>query len=113
MADPRTVAIAIARIMFRPPSIPGSYGSGGEQLYGLGRGPEPARRKLGVSASSPRLARTLLALGATIKAHYSNGKTRFQSFFMPITFQPFFFASSSSAGVKVPTLLSGRPCAGP
>ena len=29
------------------------------------------------------------------------------------TDQPFFFASSCSAGVKAPTLVSGRPCAGP
>ena len=46
-------------------------------------------------------------------ACYSNAKMRFQSFFMLITVQPFFFASSYSAGVKVPTLLSGRPCVDP
>lgn len=40
---------------------------------------------------------------------YSNEKIFFQSFFMLITVQFFFFAS----GVKVPTLVSGRPCAGP
>jgi hypothetical protein len=44
---------------------------------------------------------------------YSNAKIRFQSFFMLITVQPSFFASSYSACVKVPTLLSGRPWAGP
>jgi hypothetical protein len=44
---------------------------------------------------------------------YSNAKMRFQSFFMLITVQPSFFASSYSACVKVPTLLSGRPWAGP
>jgi hypothetical protein len=31
---------------------------------------------------------------------------------MLITVQPFFFASSNSAGVKVPTLVTGKPCAG-
>src|SRR5262245_14418183 len=36
----------------------------------------------------------------------------FQSFFMLITVQPFFFASSYRAGVTAPTLLLGRPCAG-
>jgi hypothetical protein len=44
---------------------------------------------------------------------YSNAKMRFQSFFMLITVQPSFFASLYSACVKVPTLLSGRPWAGP
>jgi hypothetical protein len=35
---------------------------------------------------------------------------RFQSFFMLMTVQPCFFASSYSAWVKVPTLVSGsRP----
>jgi len=38
---------------------------------------------------------------------------RFQSFFMLTTVQPFFLASSYSAWVKVPTLESGSPCAGP
>jgi len=44
--------------------------------------------------------------------HFSE-KMRFQSFFMLMTVQPFCFASSYSAWVKVPTLVSGRPCAGP
>ena len=44
---------------------------------------------------------------------YSNAKMRLQSFFMLITVQPSFFASSYNACVKVPTLVSGRPCAGP
>src|SRR5262245_9324206 len=44
---------------------------------------------------------------------YSNAKMRRQSFFMLITVQPSFFASSYSACVKVPTLLSGKPSAGP
>ena len=38
---------------------------------------------------------------------------RFQSFFMLMTVQPFFVASSYNAWVKVPTLVSGRPWAGP
>jgi hypothetical protein len=40
---------------------------------------------------------------------YSNAKIRFQSFFMLITVQPFFFASLKSAWVNVPSLLSERP----
>jgi hypothetical protein len=44
---------------------------------------------------------------------YSNAKIFFQSFFMLMTVQPFFFASSYNAWVKVPTLVSRRPCAGP
>jgi len=44
---------------------------------------------------------------------YSNAKIRFQSFFMLMTIQPCFFASSWSAWVKDPTLVSGSPCAGP
>jgi hypothetical protein len=43
----------------------------------------------------------------------SKAKMRFQSFFMLITVQPSFFASSNSSCVNVPTLLSGRPSAGP
>ena len=43
----------------------------------------------------------------------SNVKICFQSFFMLMTIQPFFFASSYSAWVKVPTLVSGSPWAGP
>ena len=45
--------------------------------------------------------------------YLSNGNSRFQSSFMLITTQPRFFASSYSAWVKVPTLVSGRPWAGP
>ena len=40
----------------------------------------------------------------------SNGNIRFQSFFMLITVHPFFLASSYSACVKAPTLVSGNPC---
>ena len=36
--------------------------------------------------------------------HFSNAKIRFQSFFMLITDQPFFFASAISASLNVPTL---------
>ncbi len=43
----------------------------------------------------------------------SNEKSFFQSSFMLTTTQPFFLASSYSACVNVPTLVSGRPCAGP
>ena len=39
----------------------------------------------------------------------SNEKTRFQSFFMLMTVQPFDFASSYSACVNAPTLVSGKP----
>src|SRR5215468_3214684 len=45
--------------------------------------------------------------------HSANEKICFQSFFMLITVQPFFFASSYRACVKVPTLVFGSPCAGP
>ena len=38
---------------------------------------------------------------------------RVQSFFMLITTQPCFVASSYSAWVKVPTFVSGSPSAGP
>jgi hypothetical protein len=41
----------------------------------------------------------------------SNPKIRFQSFFMLITIQPSFFASSYRSWVKVPTLVSGSPYA--
>ena len=43
----------------------------------------------------------------------SKANTRFQSFFILMTVQLFFFASSYSACVKVPTLVSGNPLAGP
>jgi hypothetical protein len=46
-------------------------------------------------------------------AYGSNAKIRFQSFFMLMTIQPFCFASSYSAWVKVPTLVAGSPWAGP
>ena len=36
-----------------------------------------------------------------------------QSFFMLMTIQPFFIASSYSSCVNAPTLVSGRPWAGP
>jgi hypothetical protein len=47
------------------------------------------------------------------KRYCSNPKTRFQSFFMLMTTQSCFVASSYNAWVKVPTLVSGSPCAGP
>ena len=40
-------------------------------------------------------------------------RTSFQSFFMLMTTQPSFMASSYSSWVNAPTLVSGRPCAGP
>ena len=43
----------------------------------------------------------------------SNEKMRFQSSFMLMTIHPSFFASSSSALVKVPTFVSGSPRPGP
>jgi len=45
--------------------------------------------------------------------YLSKVKIRFQSFLMLITFQPLVLASSYSACVNVPTLVSGRPLAGP
>ena len=64
--------------------------------------------------SEPRpITRHTIIADYTLEACYSNGKMRRQSFFMLITVQPSFFASSYSAWVKVPTLLSGRPWAGP
>jgi hypothetical protein len=45
--------------------------------------------------------------------HCSNVKIRLQSCFMLTTVQLFCFASSYSAWVKVPTLVSGNPWAGP
>jgi hypothetical protein len=45
--------------------------------------------------------------------YFSKAKMRFQSFFMLMTIQPSFFASSLSASVKMPTFVSGRPWAGP
>ena len=42
-----------------------------------------------------------------------HGNTVFQSFFMLITVQPRCFASSISDWLNVPTLVSGRPLAGP
>ena len=50
---------------------------------------------------------------ASAPRYSSNENRRFQSFFMLITTQPRFFASSSRAWVNVPTLVSGRPRAGP
>lgn len=46
-------------------------------------------------------------------AYYSKEKIFFQSFFMLTTVQPFFFASSYKACVNAPTLVAGRPVAGP
>jgi hypothetical protein len=49
-----------------------------------------------------------------IGRHYSSkANTRFQSFFMLMTVQLFCFASSYSACVNLPTLVSGSPLAGP
>ena len=45
--------------------------------------------------------------------HCSNAKIFFQSFFMLMTTQPFFFASSYRACVNVPTFVSGNLWAGP
>jgi hypothetical protein len=48
------------------------------------------------------------------RAHlFSNEKMVFQSFFILMIVQPFFFAWSYNAWVKVPTLVLGSPCAGP
>jgi hypothetical protein len=44
----------------------------------------------------------------SVSLAYSNAKMRLQSFFMLITVQPFCFASSYSAWVKVPTLKLSR-----
>jgi len=45
--------------------------------------------------------------------YVSNAKMRFQSFFMLITVHPLAFASPISDWSKVPTLVSGKPPAGP
>ncbi len=45
--------------------------------------------------------------------HFSQENICFQSFFMLMTVQPLALASSYNACVKVPTLVSGNPCAGP
>jgi hypothetical protein len=45
--------------------------------------------------------------------HVSNAKMRLQSFFMLITIQARDFASSISVWLNVPTLVSGKPPAGP
>jgi hypothetical protein len=65
----------------------------------------------GVASKLPPRARCSLALCGI--CYGSNVKIFFQSFFMLITVQPFFMASSWSACVKVPTLVSGSPWAGP
>jgi hypothetical protein len=54
-----------------------------------------------------------LTSALSLRGHGSNAKMRFQSFFMLMTTQPHCFASSYSACVKVPTLVSGSPWAGP
>ena len=61
-----------------------------------------------LSAGMSRRSGTFL-----FSAHFSQAKIRFQSFFMLMTNQPFDLASSYSAWVKVPTLVSGSPWAGP
>ena len=45
--------------------------------------------------------------------YFSKAKIRFQSSFMLMITHPSFFASSYSAWEKAPTLVSGRPAAGP
>ena len=67
------------------------------------------RGEMAKSANKRHLSDGVDSLGK----NYSNAKMRFQSFFMLITVQPFFLASSYSAWVKVPTLVSGSPSAGP
>ena len=52
--------------------------------------------------------------GEFVGAGYcSKAKIFFQSFFMLMTVQPCFFAMSYISWLKVPTLVSGKPCAGP
>jgi hypothetical protein len=46
-------------------------------------------------------------------AYFSQEKICFQSFFMLMTVQPLALASSYKAWLKVPTLVSGNPAAGP
>ena len=71
------------------------------------------------AAASTRKARLVSAQGGGVPAERhglassSNAKMRFQSSFMLMTVQPFFCASSYSACGNVPTLVSGRPFAGP
>jgi hypothetical protein len=48
-----------------------------------------------------------------VQHHCYHAKIRFQSFFMLMTVQPCFFASSYSAWVNVPIFVSGSPFAGP
>ena len=52
-------------------------------------------------------------ISALVPRHSANEKICFQSSFMLMTVQLFFFASSYNAWVKVPTLVLGSPCAGP
>jgi hypothetical protein len=74
---------------------------------------------IATAAADARLPRTVAAARDKLKMfklrrlHGSAGKIVFQSFFMLMTVQPFCFASSASAREKVPTLVSGRPRAGP
>jgi hypothetical protein len=66
------------------------------------------------TATRPSIASSMRASVTRILCPvYSNEKMRFQSFFMLITVQARDFASSMSAWVNVPTLLSGSPPAGP
>src|SRR5271170_2543366 len=53
------------------------------------------------------------SLGSASSAHFSKAKMCFQSFFILMTVQPCFFAMSYISWLKVPTLVSGSPCAGP
>ena len=73
----------------------------------------PTGKSSRISSCGHRSDELLDCVGRGRADHGSNAKIRFQSRFMLITVQPFFFASSYSACVKVPTLLSGRPVAGP
>jgi hypothetical protein len=65
----------------------------------------------GIGSSPKRSARP--APLAKDESHGAKVKTRFQSFFMLMTVQPFLTASSYSAWVKVPILVLGNPRAGP
>jgi hypothetical protein len=79
------------------------------------RGPQDASPK----PSNPPTERTSIAICATLTTSPRSPRpqglanTVFQSFFMLITTQPFCLASSMSAWEKVPTLVSGKPFAGP
>ena len=78
---------------------------------------EPGGRRSSALAPATMSSAAMAAAnsaGGLAAAHFAaSEKIVFQSFFMLITTQPFAFASSASAWGKVPTLLSGRPFAGP